>query len=87
VLLAQLRRRAPTVVEPEHDDSPVPVSSALAAIGKAVVVGSDLPRAFHLFSLFSLASAMMTASLMTFGVISFRLVHDALLVAAAVPLV
>lgn len=86
MLLAQLRRRAPTVVEPEHDDSPVPASSALAAIGKAVV-GSDLPRAFHLFSLFSLASAMMTASLMTFGVISFRLVHDALLVAAAVPLV
>ncbi|ABL81063.1 MULTISPECIES: MFS transporter [unclassified Nocardioides] len=82
VLLAQLRLRAPIVTEPERDDAPLPATSALVAVGKAVV-GSDLPRAFHLFAL---ATAMMTAGLMTFGVISFRLVQDGLLAAAAVPL-
>ncbi|OIJ25100.1 MFS transporter [Nocardioides luteus] len=88
LLLAQLRRRAPIVTEPEDDpaDGPetaAPASSALAALGRAVT-GSDLPRTFHLFSL---AAALMTAGLMTFGVISFRMVDDGLLLAAAVPLV
>ncbi|MFI5625084.1 MFS transporter [Nocardioides sp. NPDC051685] len=88
VLLAQLRRRAPIVTEPEADPADglgaaAPASSALAALGRAVT-GSDLPRTFHLFSL---AAALMTAGLMTFGVISFRMVDDGLLLAAAVPLV
>ncbi|MFE7226032.1 MFS transporter [Nocardioides sp. NPDC057577] len=88
LLLAQLRRRAPIVTEPELEtatgaDPAAPASSTLAAIGRAVT-GSDLPRTFHLFSV---AAAMMTAGLMTFGVISFRMVEDGLLLAAAVPLV
>ena len=87
LLLAQLRRRAPIVTEPEAEAAegaePAPASSALAALGRAVT-GSDLPRTFQLFSL---AAALMTAGLMTFGVISFRMVDDGLLVAAAVPLV
>jgi MFS family permease len=91
LLLAQLRRRAPIVAEPEAEPAaPVggaapaaPASSALIAIGRAAI-GSDLPRTFQLFSL---AAALMTAGLMTFGVISFRMVDDGLVVAAAVPLV
>jgi MFS family permease len=90
VLLAQLRRRAPIVTEPEPEletatgaDPAAPASSTLAAIGRAVT-GSDLPRTFHLFSL---AAAMMTAGLMTFGVISFRMVEDGLVLAAVIPLV
>ncbi|MFE6509663.1 MFS transporter [Nocardioides sp. NPDC057767] len=86
LLLAQLRRRAPIVTEPEADPqvaAAAPGRSSLAELGRAVT-GGDLPRTFHLFSL---AAAMMTAGLMTFGVISFRMVDDGLLLAAAVPLV
>lgn len=87
LLLAQLRRRAPIVTEPEGEAAdgpePAPASSALVAIGRAAI-GSDLPRTFQLFSL---AAALMTAGLMTFGVISFRMVDDGLVLAAAVPLV
>lgn len=85
LLLAQLRRRAPAAVEDDHDDHPQssPVPSALAALGKAVV-GSDLPRTFHLFAL---SAAMTTAGLMTFGVISYQFVQAGLVSLAAVPLV
>lgn len=98
LLLAQLRRRAPIVTEPESEPgyetgpgarpasgarSAAPAPSALAETGRAVT-GSDLPRTFHLFSL---AAAMMTAGLMTFGVISFRMVEDGLVLAATIPLV
>ncbi|WP_406020343.1 MFS transporter [Nocardioides sp. NBC_00850] len=88
LLLAQLRRRAPIVTEPEAEpadgaEPAAPAASALVALGRAVT-GSDLPRTFQLFSL---AAALMTAGLMTFGVISFRMVDDGLLLAAAVPLV
>ena len=48
------------------------------------VLGADLPREFHLFSL---AVACSTAGLMTFGVISFRFVDAGLVPLAAVPLV
>jgi MFS family permease len=48
------------------------------------VLGADLPREFHLFSL---AAACATAGLMTFGVISFRFVQAGLVSLAAVPLV
>lgn len=81
VLLAQLRRRAPMIAE-EDEAGPLRPSGGAKAVAWGVVAG-DLPRAFHLFSW---ASAMMTAGLMTFGVISFRLVDDALMSAAAVPL-
>ena len=88
LLLAQLRRRAPIVTEPEAEpaggaEPAAPAASALVALGRAVT-GSDLPRTFQLFSL---AAALMTAGLMTFGVISFRMVDDGLLLVAAVPLV
>ena len=84
LLLVQLRRRAPIVTEPEHEDhnQPTPASSALAELSKAAA-GSDLPRTFHLFAL---SAAMMTAGLMTFGVIAFRFVQEGLVSLAAVPL-
>lgn len=87
LLLAQLRRKAPWVAEPdaEDDDASHPVPPARTALGELrAAVGTDLPRSFHLFSLFT---ALTTAGLMTFGVISFRFVDDGLMTAAAVPLV
>jgi len=81
ILLGQLRRRAPIVVEDE--ESPVPAGSTWAALGRAML-GADLPRAFHVFSA---AAALTTGGLMTFGVISFWFVRSDLLDAAAVPLV
>lgn len=86
LLLAQLRRRAPiaTRAEPEQDEpGDRPVRSAWAEV-RAAAVGADLPRAFHLFSL---AAALTTAGLMTFGVMSYRFVEAGLVAAAAVPLV
>lgn len=86
LLLAQLRRRAPMITQPDQNDPtslPSTRGGALTSLRNAVV-GSDLPRAFHVFSL---AAALMTAGLMTFGVISFRLVEDRLVVPAVVPLV
>lgn len=85
LLLAQLRRRAPIVTEPGHDErpGPSPAPSPIAELGRAVV-GSDLPRTFHLFAA---SAAMTTAGLMTFGVISFRFVQEGLVTLAAVPLV
>ena len=47
-------------------------------------LGTELPREFHLFSL---AVAMSTAGLMTFGVISFRFVDAELVTLSAAPLV
>jgi MFS family permease len=48
------------------------------------LLGEDLPREFHLFSL---AVACATAGLMTFGVISFHFVQAGLVPVAAAPLV
>ncbi|TCJ28348.1 MFS transporter [Nocardioides jejuensis] len=79
LLLAQLRRHAPIV---EEGDSPPPSKGALAGLRTAI--GTELPGAFHVFSL---ATAFMTAGLMTFGVISFRLVDRGIITAAVVPLV
>ncbi|MDQ6526320.1 MFS transporter [Nocardioides sp. LHD-245] len=86
LLLAQLRRRAPIATRAgaeadQGDDRPV--RSAWGEI-RAAAVGADLPRAFHLFSL---AAALTTAGLMTFGVMSYRFVEAGLVTAAAVPLV
>lgn len=84
LLLAQLRRRAPIVTEPEDDDAPSsPAPSLLKVLGRATV-GSGLPRAYHLFAL---STALMNAGLMTFGVMSFRFVQQGLVAPAAVPLV
>jgi MFS family permease len=86
LLLAQLRRRAPIATRTrQHDEEETasPSRSAFAAL-RAAAFGSDLPRAFHVFSL---ACALMTAGLMTFGVMSFRFVEAGLMTAAVVPLV
>lgn len=80
LLLAQLRRHAPIVEE--ENDAPPPSKGALAGLRAAI--GTELPGAFHVFSL---ATAFMTAGLMTFGVISFRLVDRDIISAAVVPLV
>ena len=80
LLLAQLRRHAPIVEE--ENDAPPPSKGALAGLRAAI--GTELPGAFRVFSL---ATAFMTAGLMTFGVISFRLVDRDIVSAAVVPLV
>jgi MFS family permease len=82
LLLAQLRRRVPSVAEAGPED-------AAPAGGRgrgrpAALLGTDLPGEFHLFSL---AVACSTAGLMTFGVISFRFVAAGLVPLAAVPVV
>ncbi|MCR1785537.1 MFS transporter [Nocardioides carbamazepini] len=88
LLLAQLRRRAPIATlagtdESEDEPGGRPPRSAWAEV-RTAAVGADLPRAFHLFSL---AAALTTAGLMTFGVMSYRFVEAGLVAAAAVPLV
>jgi len=88
LLLAQLRRRAPVAtdagseqeIEPRADALAVPHPSGSWAQLRAAAVGADLPRAFHLFSL---SAALTTAGLMTFGVISYRLVDDGLVAASS----
>lgn len=85
LLLAQLRRRVPSIAEPDPEDTPLPAAggSALRRT-RAAVLGTDLPGAFHLFAL---SAALTTAGLMTFGVISYRFVDAGLVAIAAVPLV
>lgn len=80
LLLAQLRRRAPMVVE--ANDGPPPSKGALAGLRAAI--GTELPGAFQVFSL---ATAFMTAGLMTFGVISYRLVDRDIVALAVVPII
>lgn len=82
LLLAQLRRHAPIVEESNDEGTAAPPKGALAGLRTAI--GAELPVAFHVFSL---ATAFMTAGLMTFGVISFRLVDRDIVSAAVVPLV
>ena len=86
LLLAQLRRRVPSVAEPDPEDTtpPAPVAWRSWRGVRTAVLGSDLPRAFHLFSL---SAALTTAGLMTFGVISYRFVDTGLVTIAAAPLV
>ncbi len=86
LLLGQLRRNVPSVTEPEDTEEPAP-SAFLASTAGALrrsVLGADLPREFHVFSL---AVALTTAGLMTFGVISFHFVQAGLVSLAAAPLV
>lgn len=89
LLLGLLRRRAPSIVGPLADegdergldagDRAAPRAGLLSGI-----VGGDLPPSFHVFSL---AVALTTAGLMTYGVISYRFVEDGLVPLAAVPVV
>lgn len=98
LLLAQLRRRAPIATVAEEPEEPAAPASRRVPGDKRptdepsrggawralrAAVGSELPRSFHVFSG---AAALMTAGLMTFGVISYRFVEDGLMSAAAVPL-
>ncbi len=84
VLLLWLRRHAATDdADDEPDEPSTPARGRLADL-RAAVLGGGLPRAFHVFSV---SSALTTAGLMTFGVISYRLVEDDLVPVAAVPLV
>jgi MFS family permease len=85
LLLAQLRRRVPSIAEPEPEDAaPGPATGRSARDLRQALFGAGLPREFHMFSL---AVACATAGLMTFGVISFRFVEAGLVPLAAVPLV
>ena len=93
LLLAQVARRAPSLTRPEPDGDEVPATAPASTAGtlrgtaravRAAAFGTELPRAFHLFAL---SSALMTAGLMTFGVISYRFVEDGLVAVAVVPLV
>ena len=84
LLLAQLRRRVPSVAEPDPDDAQSAAGDQPKSGLWSAVLGADLPRDFHLFSL---AVALTTAGLMTFGVISFRFVEAGLISLAAAPLV
>lgn len=85
LLLAQLRRHAPTLTAPDPEDPPqLALRSSLRTQVVRAMVGSDLPRTFHLFAL---SAALMTAGLMTFGVISFRFVDQGIVSPAVVPLV
>lgn len=84
LLLAQLRRRVPSVAEPDPDDGPEPAPTHGASRRLGGALGVDLPGTFHLFSA---SAALITAGLMTFGVISYRFVDAGLVSLAAVPLV
>lgn len=79
-LLAQLRRRLPSVARPVAGDR----RPAQPVGWRAAVIGTDLPRTFHAFSL---AIALTTTGLMTFGVISYVLVRAGVVTVAAIPLV
>ncbi|QIG43991.1 MFS transporter [Nocardioides anomalus] len=85
LLLAQLRRRVPSLTRPEPGDEAGDEPGDGEPRGlRATVLGAGLPRVFHLFSL---AAALTTAGLMTFGVISYRMVDAGVVDAAAIPLV
>lgn len=93
LLLAQLRRKVPSVAAPEVAEeapaSPAATDPSYAGARgfralRASVLGTDLPREFHVFAL---AVALTTAGLMTFGVISFHFVHTGLVPLAAAPVV
>ncbi len=86
LLLAQLRRRVPSIAEPDPaEEAPTGGAGGPSAGSlRAAVLGSDLPREFRLFSL---AAALTAAGLMTYGVISFRFVESGLVSLAAAPLV
>lgn len=81
LMLARLRRRAPLVTRPDPDE--VDPGAGTRTL-RTAILGSDLPRTFHVFAL---SAAFTTAGLMTFGVISYQLVQNGLVAVAVVPLV
>lgn len=89
LLLALLRARAPiavaVAVDPVADQGVAQLnkSGGFRAFLRAGL-GQDLPRRFHMFSI---ASALTTAGLMTFGVLSFHFVEAGIASIATVPLV
>ncbi|MFC7494936.1 MULTISPECIES: MFS transporter [unclassified Nocardioides] len=83
VLLAQLRRRVPSLAQPDPAEDPAPAPTGRRSL-RSAVLGTDLPGVFHVFSL---STALSTAGLMTFGVISYRLVDAGIVGLAAVPVV
>lgn len=86
VLLAQLRRKVPSIADPDPEEVPVADGARPAPVRRfgTAALGLDLPAEFHRFSL---AAALATAGLMTFGVISYRFVAHDVFPAAAAPLV
>ena len=89
LLLAQLARRSPGLTateesEGEPEEEAVDEEPAAQRRGLSAALGIDLPARFHLFST---ASALTTAGLMTFGVISYRFVEEGLVPLAATPVV
>lgn len=83
LLLAHLRRRVPSIALPDPADAEPGEPETNGTLWSSVV-GTDLPRDFHLFSV---AVAFTTAGLMTFGVISFQFVEAGLISLAAAPLI
>lgn len=83
LLLAHLRRRVPSVAEPDPDSARVETAGPPTGVLRGAV-GAGLPREFHRFSA---AAALATLGLMTFGVISYRFVDSGLVPIAAVPLI
>ncbi|MFC6286143.1 MFS transporter [Nocardioides sp. GCM10027113] len=87
LLLARLRRRVPSVAEPdpeEEQEEAYPAPGGRGARGVVAALGVGLPRAFFLFSG---AVTLSTVGLMTFGIISYRLVEAGVVTAPVVPLV
>lgn len=85
LLLGQLRRKVPSLADPDVAERATAPATRRGAGGlRASVLGADLPREFHVFSL---AVALTTAGLMTFGIISFHFVSAGLVPLAAAPLV
>jgi len=94
LLLAQIRRRAPTATAATADDTGDDDTGDDAGESRAgrrtapgqvrAALDGDLPGSFHLFSL---SAALTTAGLMTFGVISWHFTEVGVVALAAVPLV
>lgn len=79
LLLHRLRRNVPSVAGPDPAEP-----RATEGVARARGLGADLPREFRLFSV---AAALTSAGLMTYGIISFRFVTAELIPLAAAPLV
>ncbi|WP_235531126.1 MULTISPECIES: MFS transporter [unclassified Nocardioides] len=82
LVLAQLARKVPALTAPEEPPADLPDQAPRSGLSAAL--GIDLPPRFHLFAG---ASALATAGLMTFGVISYRFVEEGVVPLAASPLV
>jgi MFS family permease len=82
ILLGQLRRHVPSVALPDPEDATDERDPPRPAGWWASALGVGLPQEFHVFSL---ATALTTAGLMTFGVISYAAVRSDVVSTAVVP--